>query len=359
MSNTRLLVLMIAGLVALEGCAEPEGQSETPWSTKRSSVLGMDLHRPELIVRTPILRDTAFEVIQDASIELLLQAADAEDPLIRANAIEALHARPQYLEPVVREHLADENRGVRYVAAMTVGRMEMATLAPLLVPLLEDDSASVQAAAIYGLKRCGRRIDLSPLRTMLFSENPEVRANAAFILGELGNSSALGMLRAVAGRGMNRVLPARRKIVDLQIAEAMVKLGSESELQVIRAALFSPAEQGESIAIACQMCGSLKDGQALPNLLNLALRDGIHRQAAEVRMAAALAVGLIDPLRMPLEVPREYLSSSIPALRAQAVLTLGMSGRPDTLADISGLLSDHDPLVQVSAAGAILRIRGL
>ena len=73
-------------------------------------------------------------------------------------------------------------------------------------------------------------------------------------------------------------------------------------------------------------------------------------------MAAAWALGKIDPERAPSSVPLEYTESQMPTQRAQAALTLGAIGRPSSLPILGHLLNDDDPLVQVSAAAAIVRI---
>ena len=347
--------LVIAIALSLPGCASGPATSDEPWSTRQQSVYGEELNQPSLALARPLpLRGTT--VMRDAAIELLLQAIDAEDPMLRANAIEALHATPDVLEPVLRKCLVDENRAVRYIATMTIGQLQLDDLAHLLPPLLHDPSLSVQAAALYALKRVDASTDISALAGFLLQDDAETRGNAAMILGKLGNPTAAPLLRMAVRRPLSRVDSARQKIVDLQIAEAMVRLGEESELAVIRAALFAPGDQGEIVALACQISGRLGDGQALPNLLDLALRPGARRSSAEIRMAAVEAVGRIDATRMPLEVAQAYLDSELPSLRAQAALTLGSSRQPEVLADLSILLSDPNPVVQVAAAGAVLRI---
>lgn len=348
-------LISLAVLCSLMGCESGSPDGEVAWSTKANSVLGKDLQKPVLKVYQSISENSSSRVIRDAAVEILLQAADSEDPLLRANAIEALHATPQYLAPILKHGLLDPNRGVRFVAAMTVGDLQMSEIAHLLSPLLEDGSLSVQSSAIYAMHRCGFEVDLTPLAGMLFTDDPEVRGNVAMILGKLGNPSAIPMLKKAAHQEMVRVDNARKRIVNLQIAQSMVKLGENSELEVIRAALFAPVDQGEIIALACQICGQLRDGQTLSNLLDLALRQGIRQQSAEIRMAAASAVSKIDPSRAPYEVPRAYLRSSLPTLRAQAAITLGLTHHPEVLATLGPMLSDSVPIVQIAAAGAILR----
>jgi len=157
---------------------------------------------------------------------------------------------------------------------------------------------------------------------------------------------------------------ARRKVVELQIAEAMVKLGDLQQLEVIRASLFSRPEEAELTALACQICGEVKDEGALPNLLDLATREGrrqgsrevIAAPPAEVRMAAATAVARIDPQKAILGVGEAYMGHSRFELRAQAASTLGASHQAAALPLLARMLSDGNPLVQISAAAAVLEI---
>ena len=59
--------------------------------------------------------------------------------------------------------LIDENRGVRFVATMSVGDAGLDGLAPLIAPLVSDPSDSVRAAAIYAMNALGEGADPSPL----------------------------------------------------------------------------------------------------------------------------------------------------------------------------------------------------
>jgi HEAT repeat protein len=230
---------------------------------------------------------------------------------------------------------------------------------------LHDESESVQAAAIYALHRCERRVDLNPLASMLQSEDPEVKGNAALVLGELGEPTAIGMLLDSVGKGIRRTAAARRKVVELQLAEAMVKLGAANQIDVIRAALFAPAEEGELVALACQMCGELHDVGALADLLNLVNRTGRQRRPPEIRLAALQAIGEIDPSRAATEVAVGYTGSAHADLRAQAAHCLGVIGRASVssgnaatvLPYLAKLMDDPSPIVQIAAAGAILRVQ--
>jgi HEAT repeat protein len=324
------------------------------WSSKYLSAGRRGTEGPQPPNRPPFTAEEMRQ-LRAESIDLLKRAAESTNALLRANAIEALHLAPEELPPIVQLGLGDENRGVRFVAAMTVGRLQIRSLADLVTPLLHDPSDSVRAAAIYALRRCGRTPSLDPLATMIVSSDPEVKGNAALVLGELGDPSAIGMLREAGRIRSARVLVARARIVELQIAEAMVKLGQEGELEVIRAALFAPEEQAELAALACMMCGRLRDEAYIAPMREMALRMGRDQEPAEVRLAAAQAVAQIDPARAPLGVLLMYVEAEAFALRAQAAAALGWVQDPSVPLILAEMLEDPNPLVQVAAAGSILR----
>ncbi|UCD76739.1 MAG: HEAT repeat domain-containing protein [Phycisphaerales bacterium] len=342
-------VLLLAG-----GCTNPEQVDR--WGTKEQSYYDPAMPEASLNLAAPIRPQAPPAEIRENAISILLQAVESKNPLLRANAIEALTLAPEHLEPAVRKGLADENRGVRFVAAMSVGRQRLISSAHLLKPLLVDESRSVRAAAIFGTHACGRPVDLNPLAAMLGSADPEVKANAAMALGELGNPTAIPMLRQAVGQNTSQMTPAKAKMVDLQLAEAMVMLGAEQQIEPIRAALFNRAEEAELSVLACQICGRLRDRHAVPDLNNILAYEGRFRRPAELRMAAIAALAQIDPSWAVTDVPMAYASHKQYTLRAQAALTLGTLADPVSLPVLATMLSDPHPVVQVSAAGAILRI---
>ncbi|MCI0363655.1 MAG: HEAT repeat domain-containing protein [Phycisphaerales bacterium] len=356
----------VLAAAALGGCKS--APTNEVWTTKNESMLGASAEIAEANTAIPSrdlpeVDDPAALRLQ--AIEHLKLAADSPNPQVRANALEALEYAPDQLEPSVQRALGDENRGIRFVAAMTAGKLKLRNLAPLIEPLLHDESESVQAAAIYALHRCDRQVDLNPLASMLQSEDPEVKGNAALVLGELGEPTAIGMLRDSVGKGIRRTAAARRKVVELQLAEAMVKLGASNQIDVIRAALFAPAEEGELVALACQMCGELRDVGALADLLNLVNRTGRLRRPPEIRLAALQAIGEIDPVRAPVEVAVAHTGSAHADLRGQAAHCLGAIGRygggsgnaATLLPYLAKMMEDQSPLVQIAAARAILRVQ--
>ena len=294
----------------------------------------------------------------ERAMAILRQAARSTDPSIRANAIESLLASPGTLEEVVTAGLVDSNRGVRFVAAMCIGRARLSNLSHLVEPLVRDASPSVRAAAIYALRRCGRPADPSVLAAMLRSDDPEIRSNAFAVLGELGDRSAAPMVREALGKGMRRVNPIRVRIVELQGAETLVRLGSEEDIEAIRAALFAPVEQGELSILACQILARVGDQSSVPMLERLIMASGNSARPPEIRLAAAQAIAelgartQIDLLALASNAAR----SPDPLVRMQAASVLGRLGGSVAEATLATMLSDPVESVRVTAAGNLARL---
>jgi hypothetical protein len=207
------------------------------------------LHPPVLSEPIAVRTDAVPTESESANAATILRAAIRSNwAALRANAIEASKSSPSLLAELAPRGLVDENRGVRFVACMAIAEsgLQGATLnglVPQITPLLEDSSSSVRAAAMLALHRSGQKVNFTPLAAMLQDNDPEIRANAYLVLGELGNESAIPLIRQSLGRGMKLVNPLRVRLVDLAAAEALVKLGEEFEVEPIRAALFAPPEQ--------------------------------------------------------------------------------------------------------------------
>lgn len=355
-----LAAVALTAPVFAAGCLSTPDTASAPsappaWETKTRSILPRPVEEPRLAMPAP-LELHAGPARREAALDLLRIAVESENALIRANAIEALELAPDEAAGAITAGLTDRNRGVRFVAAMTAGRLHLSGALPRLRALLQDSSPSVQAAAMFAIDACGERIDVSPLGGMVMSDDPEVKGNAALVLGEMGEASALPMLREALRRRLPRASVSRQRVVDLQIAEAMVKLGADSELEVIRAALFAPDEQAELVVLACQLCGRLKDRAYVGSLRDIATRTQPRVEAPEVRLAAVLALAQIDHPNAISRIPIEYLGHERAEVRAQAAATLGWTGDPAALTPLAATLDDRNALVQVASAGAILRL---
>lgn len=296
--------------------------------------------------------------LRERAISLLSSAAAGPSPEQRANAIEALGAVPTRLEATLRAALTDESPAVRTVAAAMVGRARMTSSVSFVEPLTRDSFVMARASAIYALKRCGQEPDLSPFTDFLEDPSPKVRAHAAFLLGDLGDASAVGLLRDAAHDPMPRAAQGEVKLLQLQIAEARAKLGDDTALPEVRAALF-PARNDdlEATALAAQIVGQVQDRASINQLINLtSMKDSSGKpMPPEVRLACA---GALAHLGLPQGafIAREYLPSRTPALRAQAAYILGETGQAENLVQLESLMNDENGLVRIAAAAAILRV---
>ena len=315
--------------------------------------------RPPVRTETPAAKvEPIVSTPTERAITVLLDATESEWPLLRANALEMLAVRPDLLRPRTAEGLADDNRGVRFVAAMTCGEVQFDSMDALLEPLLEDPSDSVRAAAIYALSRCGQSVSPAPLAGFVSSNDPEVRANAIVVLGLLGDPSARPLIRSMLGQGMTLVDPTRIRLVDLQGAAALVRLGDSQEIEPIRAALFAPTEQAELTGLAIQLLGQLGDEGARQMLVRLVEAPSRESRPPEIRLAAAQAIAVLGA-REPgplLRLASEYIDSPQAAIRAQVASLLGEVDDATARGFLSDLMEDPNPVVRVSAAGSCLKL---
>ncbi len=349
-------LLCTLALLAASGCASgPPATGTAARATARPTQAPApaspgSIGGPLSAVDQSQLRERALHTLAAASMS---RAAEQ-----RANAIEALLSVPTRLEPVVRRGLADENLAVRAIAATAVGKARLRSSVDFVRPLLTDEAPMVRMGAIYALARCGEPVDQSPLAGFLRNPDLLVRAQAAFILGEIANSTALPMLRDAARQSSPRADPLQARLMYLQMAEAMIKLGDENAIHEIRAALY-PArpEDLEATALAAQILGQVKDRGSQSQLMNLVavVDPRAGRMPPEIRLASAQSLAGMGWPRAA-EVAAEHIASPSGPVRAQSALVLGATGQRENLPALSSLLADPEPMVAISAAAAVLKI---
>ncbi len=344
---------LIALLPVLSGCGfkikpDPEFYSAGPESQPAAVT-------PEPQTAPPARAFEPGKLDKNAAVERLLNMATSPTAQVRANAIEGLERAGSRAEPVVALALRDENPGVRSVAAAVAGRAGLDALVPTLRTMTDDESPFVRASVIGALHALSEPVDPSELAEMMFeSPNPRLRAHAAFVVGEMDEDSALPMLKQAWATPVRDASEVERRLLRLQIAEAMIKLGHPESLDAVRAALY-PArpEELEATALAVQIIGQVRDRGSIDQLIYLSESDGDRRMPAEVRLAVAGALA-----RMGLTeggfIADEYRSTDIDAVRAQAARVYGRTGRIEHLDKLVELSGDPSELVRVAAAAGML-----
>jgi HEAT repeat protein len=352
MSNRSMSLMALASMAALAFspiCGEAIAQVNKKGGTdKVAGPAGTASSQP---IQASLLREEALTLLETLS-------KDAS-PEIRANVVEAAGSSSQRLRSIIERGLTDPSPAVQTVALMVVGRNKISELAALARVSLNAENPYVKAAAILALTANGKEVDQTPLAGILLThEKPQVRAHAAYILGEIKNKSALGLLRQAAREKLVMASEAQVKSYQLQIAEALVKLGDQSQIDTIRASLYSGPDDLESVAFAAQILGNIGDTGARNNLINLS----VYRDKAgtplppDVRLAVAAALAKLGETDAAM-IATEFVTHAEPAIRKQAAFVLGLGGKNALVVHLNTLLQDQDAGVRVAAADAILRFK--
>ncbi|MEL6497960.1 MAG: HEAT repeat domain-containing protein [Planctomycetota bacterium] len=358
MKRVRILVLaglgstVVSGASVLSACSSGEvGTYDRPPGDEASS--------GHANARLALARQHAS--LRDAAITTLRGLVTSPDALTRANAIEALELSPAELDSVAAAMLLDDNIGVRSIAAVAVGRAGLRRQKPLLQSMLTDESDYARASAIFGLTKLGVEVDRSPLAAFLLTGEPfGLRGHAAYLLGEMDDPSAIDLLQEAAKAPMERASAGQRRVIELQLSEAMIKLGDDQQLSAVRAALFpSQASELEAMALAIQIVGELGDTASRGRLVQIAETEDAagQRMPPEVQLAIAISMAKLGD-RNGWFVADEFWDAPRDVLRADAAAVYGWTARESDLRRLRTLLSDRSGRVRASAAAGILRAVG-
>jgi HEAT repeat protein len=293
-------------------------------------------------------------------VETLVKSSDAQQ---RANAVELAGAAPKRLHSVIQAGLLDPNPGVRSVALVVVGRNRMQEFREIIRPLARDQNGMVKAGAIFALHAFGDAPDQTPLAALLLTDDsPWVNRQAAFVIGEIGNPSALPLLQSASSQRVSQVPPAQQRIFQVQLTEAMVKVGSQEQRAALVAALYpSQSDDIEVAMLAVQAIGETGDKAAVAQLIGLLGhqdRQG-NPYPAELRVAVAGSLGRLG-MDTGMPIATEMAMSKDDAIRAQAAHALGHIGAGTgkgqaAISALAPMLDDESELVRLASAGAVLR----
>lgn len=231
----------------------------------------------------------ATEAYLDARTTLRQAAEDANAPT-RAAALEALAVtQGRQAGPLYVQALRDGGPAVRFAAALAVGKVGYRPAIPILRQLAEVERQAqpgadkrVYPAIIYALHRMGVTEYTSDLARLLYHREPEVRANAALVLGELSEPSAVDLLD-----------PAESAETDLRarinMVEALAKLGDQRRARLLEA--YTKGYEVEVRLIAIPALGRSGTNYAISILEELVFSG---REPPRVRVAAARELAELD-----------------------------------------------------------------
>jgi HEAT repeat protein len=296
-------------------------------------------------VATPI--DPVLQKDARAEIQTALHSLDE---IIRAHALETIKdLRLTDADQDIVSALRDRSLLVRKAAAMTAGELQIQAAASRLPELLQaegstDDPVSAEQermAGIFALHRLGNTQFSHEFETTAFDARPHIRGETAFILGLLGDKSALPIL-------IKMLQTDKDPNVKLQAGEALWRLGDEHGEDALLAGTISSYASDQMLSLLA--LAQPRNTAVLGHVEGLFSSDYL-----EVRLVAARAAGMLGSDH-GYGIAVEGAKSSIPLQRTLAAMAFGGIARSDSQPRLSKLLKDTDADVRLAAAGALMEI---
>jgi len=135
--------------------------------------------------------------------------------------------------PYLIEALNDPERQVRQYAAVALGKMEDERAIPILLESMDDEDDNVKLISMYALENMGIQA-VGPLTKDLKNKDWRMRANAAIVLGKIGDEKAQ---KSLSGALHGMINKDRNNYVRGKAAEALGNIGSEKAKNSLKKAL--------------------------------------------------------------------------------------------------------------------------
>ncbi|MEM8781731.1 MAG: HEAT repeat domain-containing protein [Planctomycetota bacterium] len=293
---------------------------------------------------------------REAALEIVRQAARSDNAQLRTHALEAVQYAPDLALPLVTLGLDDDSPAVRFTALYAAGQLRLTGLTGMFGEAFRRDEPApgrdhVRAAIIFAAARCGAADDriITQMANLLQHPDPRVRSNAALLTGELGNPTAIPLLRHSVHKPMgNKIAGIHWQLLSIQVAEALAKLDDPNGLAELRRSAYSTFDEVRVLSV--QALGRLGDDAFWANMNNFLVENPI-----EFRLAAAEGLARLGRERGGmLSVMAEAASHRLDTVRAQAAFALGPYDHDLARSHLVRLMRDRNPLVRIAAATAVL-----
>jgi cellulose synthase operon protein C len=293
-----------------------------------------------------------------AALPPVLEVLDDPDPAARKEAIRAAYALLDPAHPdgrpidPARAALADAATPIdeKIELCRMLGRTGAARAQEILLPLVKARPAALRLAVIeaLGTLHAGSAATDKALVEALDDEAPEVRLKAATALARVGGALAAPLL-------LDRLTVAAeqdRGALGIALSGALARAGE-------------PGQKDASAALAERVRDAVA---ASPEAARDALIEGLGRMRAPEAGSALATLGgsSIDDRRKVAEALAGHPEAAAalvkltadadPGVRANAVWSLGATGKKEHIAIVEKLVKDPDAAVAGNAAGALGRI---
>lgn len=332
-----LCLVMLGAVAMLFGCASKAGGKNAGKQPVFLPVAVEPAPPPPPVEFTPLDSD-----LQRRALAELDALTRSPMPYVRAHSLEVMQdINEPDREIFISRGLDDQEAVVRFAAAMAAGRVKLLSSRDRLLEMIQDPDPNVRIAVRYALHKMGITKYSHDLEKTAVDKQASIRGNTVLVLGLLGEPSGVKILSAMT-RDPNRV-------VRLQVAEALWRLGDEHGLQLLVAASIntSPDEQ----IIANLAMAAPGDPAVIPHI-----KPGLQAYQEEVQLSAARALGMLGS-DAGYVAAQQNVASRDPRRRGMAALAFGAIGRLDSQKYLAQLLRDNDPDVRVAACSAILSLK--
>lgn len=300
--------------------------------------------------------------LESRALDLLVRAARSGEDDVACNAIEALvRVAPREGLPIFRDAVRSPSPLVRYAGLAALGELRDRASLALMTAGVDDISRHVQLAAAFAACRCGKDGYARVLvRTLTDTPEESIRADAAGLLGRLGEPRAVKALRAALQFPANK----NSKPVTLAIHGALAALGQQDSLREL-----ITYSQGDTAtrSVALLLLADLGKPEARDALRYRLL--GAGEEYVEARLIAARGLGKLgyrDGFDLALQMLTFTDPNPSPTLdnpdrtypvRSMAVHALAEISDPRALPPLQQLAAaQDDPPLQVAACYAIYKI---
>ncbi len=270
---------------------------------------------------------------------------------------------------VILNYIEHSDSRVRASVIESLGSLGVREVLPYLIRALRDEDNRIRANAIRALKLQGRKIVFESVQEMVKSEEIWMRSSAAFAIGEYKSSEVLDILSALLVDKNDAVkkmaFKSLQKLAENGVTEANILLDrleaiDEEEsildyLQIIETDTNS-FEHLNSLSAEDSRTRLIEINRIVQGRIEDKYKELEERLVIEednyVIASLILALGQI---RQESAVPliKNFLSSSVPRLRANAIEALGRFENPKFLPQIILNLDDSNNRARANAIIAL------
>ena len=287
------------------------------------------------------------QLLKPRAVIILENGLKGQDPYLRTQAVEvAVETRQKDMLPLITKLTTDPVVPVRFSATVGLGDMRCFSCENLIHKSLNDPDVNVRIAAAYSLVKLNKPQYLQQLQAAAKSSNQTVRANAALLLGKLGNRDNIRLLYEVLGAKDSS------DKVRIQAVESIARLGDE---QMYRSKLWALqiSKFADDRVIGIQGMGALNTTESRDAIATM-LQDDVP----EVRLAAAKQLAQLGDNRGE-KLVLEYFQTS-PNLNeagvanGMAVMAIGYLKSNQLNFFLTKALDSQSPHIQLVAAQSVL-----